>query len=677
MKFSYNWIKEYIVNLPNPKKVAEILNLKSFEVEKLEKIGNDYILDMKLLPDRFSDSSGHFGLAREIAAVLNLKLKEPKITVKEASEKTENYLRVKVDNQNDCPRYSARIMFDIKVEESPQWLKERLGVCGLQTINNIVDAANYVMLETGQPLHCFDYEKLAGKNIKTIAIRRAQNEETIETLDDKKYALTTDVLLIADLEKPLAIAGIKGGKSTGISEKTKRIAIESANFDPVLIRRASKSLNLITDASMRFERKVDPNLTESAINRLASLIQELTGGKIMKGIVDVYPKKIAKKALGFDFIKFERFAGVKIPPPQIKNIFERLHFKIVRQQKNNLILEIPSWRLDIERFEDLAEEILRIYDYNKIPEIPPTGILIPPQKNERLEWSRKIKKIIASLGLDEIYNYSFLSEKDLVNFGLNPNETIQVANPVSAAFEFLRPTLIINLLKTAASNFRFYDQVKIFELGKVFQKGAAAPYEEWRLAGLISRKNKKEHPFLEMKGILEKMFESLGFWDLNFSDLKENPWFDFGRSAEIKAGEESLGFIGEINQNLSQTYTDGYPAVIFEMDLEKIIKAVEEELEFEPIPKFPSIIRDLSILVNSDVRVSEILNVISYSETKLLRDADLFDMYEGTNLPSGKKSLSFHLIFQADDHTLTNDEIGKSLEKIISNLKSQLSAEIR
>jgi len=677
MKFSYNWLKEYLPKLPKPEKLAEILTIKSFEVEKIEKAGNDYVLDIKLLANRFSDASGHLGLAREIGAVFNLKIKEPAVKIKEASEKASSYLMVKINDHNDCPRYSARVMTEIKVDSSPQWLRDRLVTCGLQSINNIVDASNYVMLETGQPLHCFDYDKIADQNIKPIIVRRSHNQETIETLDDKIYDLNPEVLLISDLKKPLAIAGIKGGKSTGISPETKTIVIESANFDPALIHRVSKYLNLVSDASVRFEHKVDQNLTEIALNRLASLIQELAGGKIMKGIIDVYPKKNAKKALGFDLKKFENFAGVKIPSGQIKNIFERLHFKIIRQQKNNLILEIPSWRLDIERFEDLTEEILRIYDYNKIPEIPPVGILALAPKNEEVGWRRRIKKTLATLGLNEVYNYSFISQADLTNFDLKPEQTIQIANPISSEFAFLRPTLIINLLKNSASNFRFYNEVKVFELAKVFQKSALNPYEEWRLAGLISHKDKKSHPFLELKGAVEKMFEAFGFWDLDFQDLRQNPWLIAGRAAEIKVDDESLGFIGEINPVLAQKYNEGYPAVIFEMDLAKIIKSIKEELEYEPLAKFPAVIRDISLLVDNETRVSEILNVIYESETKTLRDVDLFDMYEGEKLGPDKKSLSFHLIFQADDHTLTNEEIGKSLEKIISNLKSQLNAEIR
>lgn len=677
MKFSYNWIKEYIPKLPTPEKLEELLILKSFEFESIKKFGDDYILDIKLPPNRFSDCSGHLGMAKEISAVLKTKIKEQPIKIKEDKELASRHLMVKINDKHNCPRYTARIMTDIKVGPSPKYIIERLEACGVQSINNIVDASNYVMLELGQPLHCFDYEKLAGDKIKAIIVRRAEDKEKFESLDDRKYELNKEVLVIADLKQALAIAGIKGGKATGIEENTTKIAIESANFDPICIRKTSKALNLTTDASVRFEKKVDPNLTEIAINRLASLIQEIADGKILKGTVDVYPEKRTKKALGFDLNKFYKIAGFEIPVKEVKNIFDLLGFKIIKQNKNTLFLEIPSQRLDIERPEDLVEEVLRLYDYNKIPDIMPVGTLVPAEKNENSVWKNKIKKSLATLGLNEVYLYSFNSESDLINFKIKPQSAIKLLNPVSSEMAYLRPTLLINLLKTSGNNFRFFDEVKIFELGKTFQKGAVSPIEEMRVAGLISRKDKKNHPFLELKGIIEKMFESFGLCDLEFHDLNENPWLISGRSAEIKVGEKSLGYIGEIASDLSQKYNDGFPAVVFEMDFEKVKIITEEEIEFEPICKFPAVIRDISMIIDENVRINEILNLINETEQKILRDVDLFDIYEGDKMPKGKKSLSFHLIFQSAEKTLTNDEIGKSLEKIISNLKSKLNAEIR
>jgi len=675
MRFSYNWLKEYIVNLPKPEIVADILTRKSFEVEEIIKLENDYALNIKLSPDRFPDCSGHIGLAKEICALLNLKFKEPKIIFKEAKKKTNQLIKVKLENKTDCLRYCSRIIQNIQIKPSPKLIKERLETCGMQSINNIVDASNYVMLETGQPLHCFDYDSIAKD--KTIIIRRAKNKERMETLDHKMLELTSDVLLIADSQKISAIAGIKGGVSTGISDTTKTIILESANFDPAVIRQSSKTINLITDASIRFEKGISLDLTKYAINRLAQLIQQIGEGEILGGIVDACPKKPSKKILGFNLKQFQTFAGFAIPTAEIQKIFQRLHFKILKKNKETIFIEAPAWRLDIEMFGDLAEEILRIYDYNKIPATPPQGIIIPPEKNDNVIWKRKIRKTLTSLGVNEVYNYSFVSEKDLENFYIKKNEVIPLKNPISSEYAFLRPTLIANLLKNSSSNLRFFDEVKIFEIGKTFQSAPIYPHEEWRLAGLISRKNKKDNPFLELKGILEKLFQSFGVWDVEFHNWSSDLWLIKGRAAEIKIGNESLGIIGEISPELAQKYTDEFATVIFEMDLEKIITSINEELEYEPLSKFPAVIRDISMVVNNETSVAEILNIINDTENKILRNVDLFDIYEGENLGNAKKSLSFHLIFQSETNTLTNEEVGRSLEKIISALKDKINAEIR
>ncbi len=327
MKFSYNWLKEYLKDLPPASKLAEVLTTKSFEVEKVEKINNDTILNINLPPNRFSDSSGHLGLAKEISAILNIPLYFPPFKIKEEKKlKAGDFIKIKIQNKNDCLRYSSRVVFDVKVKPSPNWLKKRLEACGVQSINNIVDATNYTMLLFGQPLHAFDYDKLTGNKIKALIIRRAQNNEIITTLDDKLVNLDENILIISDLKNPLAIAGIKGGKIAEIDENTQKIILESANFYPPLIRRASKKIKITTDASLRFERHLSPALTINALNYAAYLIQELANGKILKDIIDIYPLKISKKFLGFNFDQFNKFAGFVIDKKFIENSFKKLNF---------------------------------------------------------------------------------------------------------------------------------------------------------------------------------------------------------------------------------------------------------------------------------------------------------------------------------------------------------------
>lgn len=677
MKFSYNWLKEHLPQLPSPQKLASQLTLKSFEVEKIEKRAGDFILEINLPPNRFSDASGHLGLAKEISAILDIPLKYPSFNLKEEKQKASNFINIKITNKNDCYRYSARVVFDVQIKESPKWLKQKLESCGLQSINNVVDATNYIMLLTGQPLHAFDYDKLTGKNIKTIIVRRAKNNEKIETLDDRKVSLDKDILLIADLKNPLAIAGIKGGKIAEIDKNTKRIILESANFNPSLIRKASKKIGIITDASLRFERSISPLLTIEALNSVASLIQQLAGGRVLKGIVDVFPQKISKKILGFNFEKFYHFIGFSIDKKFIEKKFESLGFKIIKKSASDLFIEIPPYRIDIERFEDLAEEILRLYDYNKTPSLTPIAPIKPIHLSEEIIFRNKIKDILTGCGVDEVYSYSFISLNDIENFNLKESNVIALENPISNEYTHLQPTLIINLLKIANLNLKFFEKIKIFTIGKTFQKAPVNPYEEWRLAIAIATKNKKDDTiFFELKGIIESLTEALNCRDVLFEEANIE-WFIKNRSAIIKSDNIDLGYIGQIVPALTHKYTDGFNVFICELDIAKLLKLSEEEYEFTPLPKYPAVIRDISILVDLDIRLSEILNVIYESEPKILFDVDLFDIYEGENLPENKKSLSFHLIFQADDHTLTSEEVGKALEKIISNLKNKFDAEIR
>jgi phenylalanyl-tRNA synthetase beta chain len=678
MKFSYNWLKEYLKDLPPASKLAEVLITKSFEVEKVEKINGDTILNINLPPNRFSDSSGHLGLAKEISAILNIPLYLPSFKIKEEKKlKASDFIKIKIQNKNDCLRYSSRVVFDVKVKPSPNWLKKRLEACGVQSINNIVDATNYTMLLFGQPLHAFDYDKLTGNKIKALIIRRAQNNETITTLDDKLVNLDENVLIISDLKHPLAIAGIKGGKIAEIDENTQKIVLESANFYPTLIRQASKKIKITTDASLRFERHLSPALTINALNYAAYLIQELANGKILKDIIDIYPLKSSKKILGFNFNQFNKFAGFVINKKFIENSFKKLNFKIVQKTNSDLFLEIPPERIDIERFEDLAEEILRLYDYNTIPIIAPVGLIKPAPFNEKVVFRNKIKNILISLGVDEIYNYSFVSKKDLDNFNISPKNVIELENPISEDFAFLQPTLLINLCKMNANNLRFYNDIKIFHISKTFQKAPIKPYEEWRLAIALSCKDSRNDlMFFELKGIIEQLTEQLNCADVEFKEIKSE-WFIKHRAAKIIKDETEIGYFGQLTPKLSNLYNHNYPIIVAELDIEKLYKLSKEEYEFLPLPKYPAVIRDLSILVDIDVKMSDILNIIYQSEPKILFDIDLFDLYENGNLPENKKSMSFHLIFQSDNHTLTSEEVGKSLEKIISNLKSKLKAEIR
>jgi phenylalanyl-tRNA synthetase beta chain len=663
MKFSYNWLQSFFdKKLPRPEKLAEVLTMHSFEVEDVEKFGKDFVLDIDVLPNR-TDCYSHFGMAREISAILGLKLKEEKWKLEEDKNlKAENFASIKI--VSGCNRYSARIIFDAKVGESPDWIKERLEVCGIKPINNVVDITNYVMLELGQPLHAFDLEKIEGKK---IIVRFAKKGEKILTLDDEEYDLDKDILVIADSKKPIAIAGIKGGKETGISEKTKVILLESANFDPITIRRGSIKLDLKTDASMRFSHGLDPNLTEIAANRAAYLISEICGGKVAKGILDFYPEKVFPKKIKLEIGKVESLLGTKIPKQKILKILKSLGFKV----NQKLIVEVPTFRRDVSIQEDLIEEIGRIYGYEKIENKFPVSALVPPKKNPEIFWENFVKDVLVSLGFTEVYNYSFLAKEDIENFGFK-KEAIEIENPASAFYQFLRPSLIPGLIKNVQKNQTEFSEIKIFEIGRIFK----SKKEKKALAGVITGEK-----FFEAKGVIDTLLKKMGISNFYFDFYEPTPeeskisiW-QIKKSAEIKIDGEEVGFLGEISRKILEKYKIKDRIVAFDIDFEKLTNLATEEHEYEPFSIYPAIVRDISVLVPKDVLVEDVMNVIEETAGKLIRDIDLFDIYE--EIEEERKSLAFHIIFQLKDRAILPEEVENAFQKIVENLEKNPDWEVR
>ncbi|MBL7156161.1 MAG: phenylalanine--tRNA ligase subunit beta [Candidatus Pacebacteria bacterium] len=689
MIFSYNWLQQYIKEkLPKPEKLAELLAEHFTEVEEVKKTSKDVALDIGVKPNRAGDCFSHIGIAREISAICNLKLVIENTKLKEDKKlQTKDFINIKVQDKNVCPRYTTRVITDIKIDSSPEWLKQKLNACGLQSINNVVDIANYIMLETGQPLHAFDLEKLQGRK---LIIRFAKKGEKITTLDNQKFDLNENILVIADDANPVAIAGIKGGKGPEIDKNTKTIVLESANFNPKVIRQGSKALNLKTDASWRFEHGIDPNMTEYAINRAIQLIQELAGGRIAKDLVDFYSNKIKPKKIYLEIDHIEKILGIKIPLKEIKRILKSLDFKIIQDSKSkiqDLIVEIPTFRLDIFIAEDLIEEIGRLYGYAKIPAVLPKVSIIPGKRNLEIFWEDFIKNTLKESGFTEVYNYSFINKKNSEMFDYKENEIIEIENPISSEYQYLAPLLIPNLLENVKNNFKYFDKIKIFELGKVFNyvessKNHLKIEEKRNLTGLIAEKQGKEL-FYEIKGVIDSLLEKMGVSNLWYDEYCPTPekskisiW-NAKKCAEIKIDKQEIGFLGEIPLKILNKLKIKGKVVVFDIDFDKLQKLSCEECEFRPISAYPSSIRDLSILIPKNTKVAEVLNVINQSTEKLIRDVDLFDIYEGEELPQGKKNLAFHIIYQAENRTLTSQEINKAHQKIIKALERNLEWEVR
>ncbi|MCX6759499.1 MAG: phenylalanine--tRNA ligase subunit beta [Candidatus Nealsonbacteria bacterium] len=728
MVFSYNWLQSFFQKrLPTPQRLAELLTLHFAEVEEIKKVGSDFALNIDVRPNRASDCFSHMGIAREISAICGLKYQNLPSKFRELkNKKAKDFVSVKfnefpihftveVKNKRACPRYSAKVITDVKVGPSPKWIQDKLKVCGLRPINNIVDIANYVMLETGQPLHAFDGQKLEGRK---IIVRFAKEREKIITLDEEKYDLDENILVIADVKKPVAIAGIKGGKLPEIDKKTKIVVLESANFNPQVIRKGSKKLNLKTDASLRFEHGIDPNLTEFAINRAAFLIQKIAEGKVSYGLVDVYNKKVLPQRIKLDLNYVEKLLGVKVPKKEIKNILKKLGFQCKstrdsydEEDKSSSLpfaaawvieVLVPTRRLDISIQEDLIEEIGRIYGYDKIPCTSPISSLFLPQKNLNIFWEDFTKNILKEAGFTEVYNYSFFGEeeaklfgyrasegsegeeKDEVLFAHKEEELIEVENPLSQEYKYLRASLIPNLLKNVEKNQRYFPEMKIFELGKIFQppeqqrRGKKKIYllrppksENRILVGVITG-----DAFYEVKGVVDLLLNKLGIanicrYDEYPNELKKSKtfWLHPQKCAEIKVDHQKIGLLGEVSPKILSRLDIKERTVLFDIDFEKLSQLASEEHEYRPISKFPSAVRDIAVLVSRNVKIAEVLNKIYDTGGKIIRDVDLFDIYEGEEIPAGKKNLAFHIIYQAQDRTLSSEEIDELQNKIIKILE--------
>ena len=683
MKFSYSLIKKLVPAAKSKKDLINKLNLHFFEAEDLS--GN--VLDISIPPNRFSDAASHIGIAREVSAILGLKYKEIKPLKINPQSREVKPLKVEIQDKNLCPRYVAQYFENIKIAATPKWVKDVLIDCGLRPINNVVDIMNYAMLETGQPLHAFDYDKLAtsDKRQATIIVRRAKKGEKITTLDDKSYELNENILVIADIKRPLAIAGIKGGKEAEVDKNTKRIVVESANFNGVNIYKSSKTLKLSTDASLRFSHNISPELTIIGLNRASQLLAEVSGAKAGQ-IVDVNFTKSRKKIIKFNLEKFNQFIGLNLDVKTARLYLERLGFKINQKQKsrrkvgtptetsglitqNSFLVEAPLLRQDIELFEDLAEEAIRLHGYNRLKSRPPHIHLHLSGFEDQIVLKDKIRKVLTAAGLSEVSNYTFVGETDLV-FGKNwKGKAIELENPISSQFKYLRPSLAPHLLKNIEGNFRFFDEVKIFEIGKVFLGDKNNKLNEKLILGLALASKNNKQVFFELKGVIKEFFGKIGLVDYLMPEMVDgNNYLQSNEVLKIESDGVVIGYLGGVNKGFIKG-----DAALAEIDLDALLKLVVEEHEYRPLPKYPSMMRDISILVEPTVRVGEIMQAIQEVDLKYIEDVDLIDEYD----VASKRSLTFRVIFQAQDRTLTNKEINQEMEKIVKILKNKFKVQIR
>ncbi|MDD5341490.1 MAG: phenylalanine--tRNA ligase subunit beta, partial [Patescibacteria group bacterium] len=597
------------------------------------------------------------------------------------------HLDIKIEDYKLCPRYEGVVIEGIEIAPSPNWMQKRISVVGMRSINNIVDITNYVMWELGQPLHAFDYDKLDGHK---IIVRTAKNGEAIETLDDEKRKLDDSILVIADAKKPVAIAGVMGGANTEIDNQTKKIIIESANFDHVSIRKTEVKLGLRSEASIRFEKSLDPNLTDLAIKRAVELIfQVCPKAKLATRIEDVKKFKLNQGPINVSFDFLNKRIGEQIAPNKIIDILESLGFE-VKKQKEGLEILVPSWRAtkDISIPEDIIEEVARIYGYDNLTISMPMIAMDRPQVNYERELEKKIKSIL-SLGFaaSEVYNYSFVGEEQVKKMGLRVEDHVRISNPQAKEWNLLRRSLIPNLLESARLNARFYDDFSLFESGLTYipeyegeitsdKEANFLPLQDKWLGCLVTEK-KNDKPFYIAKNILAGLLSRLHF-DYRLGQMTEFiPLVKENRAVDIIVADREIGYITELPDELYEKLGLKNKVAYFELNISKLAEFYTDEIEYKSIPKFPSIDLDVSMIIAKNVLWEEIASAVREVEKDLIREVTFFDVYEGAGIPEGKKSIAFRIIYRSDDKTLTMEEVQVIHQKVLQILVKLFDAQIR
>ena len=648
----------------------------------------DTILDISITPNR-PDCLCIIGVAREIAALTHQRVKYPTLLPSDKREEIHQKTSVTLLDPDLCPRYVARMIEGVKIGPSPNWMKNRLEKVGVRSINNVVDVTNFVMMEYGQPLHAFDFELLEEGR---IVVRRAQKGEGFVTLDGVKRILDGEMLMICDGVKPVAIAGVMGGLNSEIKEDTKIVLLESAYFNPMGNRRTSKELGLETEAAYRFGRGIDYGGCVAAANRAAQLIQESAGGRVIEGVVDAYPSPIRPRPIRLRVRKIHQILGTEISTKQARIYLEDLELNVRDEDKDILIVTPPSFRGDLEREIDLIEEIVRMDGYEKIPLTLPKGPPSPEERSREFFLERKAIEILLQHGYYEVVTYSFTSPISWDFIGLYPEDPrrkcLQILNPLTEDYSALRTSLIPGLLETARYNVtRKNSNLKIFELKKVFfaQEGEKLPKEVKYLVGLAMGIDQDPHwafsprpiDFYDVKGCVEDLLETLQIEEIKFIRAEDIPYLHPGKASKVLCGKEVLGVLGEVHPQVLNYYEIHGKAYLFEIDFEQMVKWAGKGKRFRPLPKFPAVYRDLSLVVDDELEVEKVAEAIWNFHQPSIDEVKLFDVYRGAPISEGKKGVSYRIRYQANDRTLTDEEVNRYHEKIIFQLKEIFQVELR
>ena len=637
---------------------------------------DDVVFELELTPNR-PDCLSVMGVAREIGAITGNPLRTPEIEVVAEGEPIDQWASVEIEDPKACPRYAARVITGVKVGPSPDWMRRRLEAVGLRAINNVVDATNYVLMELGHPLHAFDLNKVVERK---IVVRRARDGEQLITLDGELRDLDKEVLVIADPRKAVAIAGVMGGSNTELAGETVDVLLESAYFDPVVVRRGSKKLGLSTEASQRFERGMDWDGNIRAMDRAVQWILRIAGGKAASGVIDVYPKKRKRAVVSLRPERANQILGTGLSGSRMAEMLEALGCKVA--SKNEMIeTEIPSFRPDIEREIDLVEEVARIVGYNNIPNREVGGGSLWVATRTDLRLASRTRAVLTGLGLDEVVTSS-LTDPDRAS-----EDAVRLANPSGRPMSVLRTDLISGLLEVARWNLnRQAGAVRIFEIGKVFAPGAgpSGTEEEERVAGVLVCEARRDHwhekkqalDFYDVKGIVEAYLDSMAQAELEVAPVQDR-WYEEGVAGKILLGGKEVGRCGRLHRDVLERFDFGEAVYGFDVSLSEVLPFFEEVRTFELLARYPAVDRDFAVVVPESLSWGELLGEIRETDTGLIESVEMFDVYRGKPLGEGEKSLAFSVRFRSKERTLSEVEVGALCDRIVERLSERFGARLR
>ncbi|HET6669460.1 MAG TPA: phenylalanine--tRNA ligase subunit beta [Pyrinomonadaceae bacterium] len=688
MLISYNWLRELTGTTLSTEELRERLTMVGLAIDAVEEKDGDSVLDVEV-PSNRPDCLSHIGIAREVAVIESGAVRHPEGKPANVNGRAADFTAVEILDSDLCPRYAARLVRGVKIGPSPEWLARRLEEIGQRPINNVADITNYVLHETGQPLHAFDFAKLAGRR---IVVRRAAKNEQIKTLDGVERKLDETMLVIADAERPVALAGIMGGEDSEISPQTTEVLIESAYFNPDSVRQTARKLGMDTEASRRFERGADCENVIRAQARCVELICEVAGGVATEDVIDVYPIREPELSIKFHPARVEALTSLRVPEPEMERILKGLGFAATNATAAARQFRRPSWRVDVELEEDLVEEIARHWGYDKMGEELPPTILSGEYQHHELKL-RALRRALKGMGFDEAINFSFIDAAHDDAFALIPAFAnteagfVTLKNPIIDEAVRMRPTLLPGLLTALRHNLNHgVRDVRLWEIGRVFAKSmeGVLPGERESLAliatgGVVQTGRAQalnETDFFDLKGALEAGVSAMNVGPMRFAPGKVKH-LRSGQAAMISLDEIGvIGWIGRLTESLASAFKFRQPVYVAELDLSQLLASTELAVHYQPLPRYPSVVRDVTLLLDRKVSVAELLSTIASENVAGCRGAAFVGTYEGNNIPAGKRTVTLRVEYRADDRTLRDEEVEERQRHLIDSLLQKYSAQL-